>query len=41
MKSPECVCKTSDSTFAKSNAAISEEIQACLQKALTMMEEKQ
>lgn len=60
MKSPECVCKTSeeyirvalaletlayhdknylDSTFAKSNAAISEEIQACLQKALTMMEE--
>lgn len=30
-----------DSTFAKSNAAISEEIQACLQKALTMMEEKQ
>ena len=54
MKSPECVCKTSeeyirvalaletlayhdknylDSTFAKSNAAISEEIQACLQKA--------
>lgn len=52
MKSPECVCKTSeeyirvalaletlayhdknylDSTFAKSNAAISEEIQACLQ----------
>ena len=62
MKSPECVCKTSeeyirvalaletlayhdknylDSTFAKSNAAISEEIQACLQKALTMMDEKQ